>query len=154
MTKIQLAHYEIDLADRYAAGSIINAEEAKVLNVARAERIRNRLARWLDNRSPEKEILVGDDLADFRAYAQRTDETYEFTTRDAPRPKRGSLDAEIREIAQERAEALARERGRGADEALIGELFENLLVDPEVEALAKTRLEARHQIAKEGFASL
>lgn len=154
MTTIQLAQYELELTDRYAEGSVITGAEAKVLNVARSERIRNRVARWLERHAEKNEVLTGEKLAALRAYANEVDSNFEFETRDVTKTKRGTLESEVREIAAERAAARAREIGRPDDEALRAQLMDALLEDEGVEREAAARLEARHRIAIEGLASL
>lgn len=152
--KIQLAKYEFTLSDRYREGSILNAAEAKALNVVRGERIRNRVARHLDRAAPNGEILVGDARVELYAYVDRVDSNFEFEARSQTKAKVGTLEMEIEEVARGRAQALARERGRGQDEELVGELFLGLLDDPGVEAEAAARIEARTQVAAEGINTL
>lgn len=152
--KIQLAHYEFDLTDRYKSGSVLNEAEAKALNVLRSERIRNRVARWLERAAKGGEVLTGDALAELREYVAKTDAGFEFEMRDVTKAKRGTLEAEVRELAQLKAEEMARERGRGADTELVKQLFTALLDDQGIEIEAAARLEARHQVAVEGLKGL
>lgn len=152
--KIQLSHYEFDLSDRYRAGSVLSADEAKALNVERSDRIRNRVARYLDRKTPMKEVLTGPERAELYDWVAELDSSFEFEARPTVKPKVGTLEAEIKELAQERAETMARERGREADAKLIAELYTALLEDSRVESEAAARIEARMEVTAGGLADL
>ena len=154
MVKIQLSHYEFDLSDRYRAGMVLTDAEAKALNVTRSERIRNKVARHLDRKCPDKEVLTGDERAELYAWVKSLDESFQFTERNTNKSRLGTLEAEMREVAQEQAESMARERGRGADAELVKELFEGLLDDPRIEEAAAARIEARRAVAANGLGEL
>lgn len=154
--KIQLSHYEFELSDRYRAGSVLTDGEAKALNIERSDRIRNRAARFLERMAkPEGAgVLTGEPRQRLYDYVAKQDETFEFETRATLRVKIGTLEAEIRAVARERAEALARGRQRENDAELIGQLFEGLLEDPATESEAAARIEARVAATAGGLGDL
>lgn len=153
--KIQVSDYEFTLSDRYASGSVVNEAEAKALNVERGERIRNFVQRRLNKLHLEPgTILTGEARADLYAHVARLDESFEFESRERTKPKVGTLEAEIREVAGEEARASARATGRENDAALVEQLFDGLLGDSRIELMAAQRLEARKQVALAGIDEL
>lgn len=153
--KIQISHYEFTLSDRYRAGSVLEANEAKALNVERGERIRNKVQRWMSRQNfPEGQVLVGEPLERLRAYVAEQDEGFAFEVRDKPKAKVGTLEAEIQEVAQEWAETEARKMGRGTDQGLIRQLAQEYAENPRAEVEAAERIEARRAVALAGIADL
>ena len=114
--KIQISHYEFTLSDRYRDGSVIDANEAKALNVERGERIRNKVQRWMARQKWPEGVLTGEPLERLRAYVAEQNEGFAFETRDKPKAKSGTLEAEMKEVAREWAEVEARKMGRGTDQ--------------------------------------
>lgn len=152
--KIQIGSNEFTLSDRYSSGSVLDANEAKALNVERGERIRNKVQRWISRQGFPEGVLVGEHLERLRSYVAEQNESFAFETRAHTKPKAGTLEAEMREVAREMAETEARASGRGTDQQLIGQIAEELLENPRVETEAAARLEARKAVALAGIADL
>lgn len=153
--KIRISHYEFELTDRYRAGAVLTAEEAKALNVLRSERIRNTMLRYIDRASPDGSVVTGEPLDKIRAKIKHLDETYEFTSRDrSPDNRKHTLDAEIRLVARERAEAQVRAAGFGQDETRIGPMAAELELDPITQEEAARRLSVRVDVAQRALEEL
>lgn len=151
--KIRLSHYEFDLTDRYSSGSVLNAGEAKALNVTRSERIRDKVARHLKSATPHGEVLTGEALESLREYVSRLDSGFQFNTHSRVKSKEGTLDAEIRELARVRTDEAMRSRN-STDPVIRAGLYEALLGDPRLEEEAALRLEARSEVMKNSLGEL
>lgn len=110
--KIQIYDYEFVLTEPYSAGKVIDEVEARVLNSARAEKIRNALYRRI---SKKGRPLSGEELIAERAHAASLDMNFVFEPLPAAVPPRGKeLTELIIRVARERV-AL----GEGEFETLI-----------------------------------
>lgn len=152
--KIQIGPYEFPLADRYKNGSVVNEAEAKALNVERGERLRAVISRKIARLAPEGQVLTGELREQLYDFVASQDASFEFESRDRTKPKVGTLEQEIREVAAEEAQVQARQRGQENNAGLIAELFDALLLDARVETLAAQRIEARKAVALEGLGEL
>jgi len=149
---IQIHRYEFEISTPYKDGQTISAAEAKILNIQRSERIRNNAGKYLHSivKDLDPEKLISDEaLEKFRAKVKELDETFEFRTKEITKPKSGTLDGEIRAVAEEKTRDAMRAQGRQDDGELDEEIFLGFLISPEVSAEAKVRIEAKRNLGDE-----
>lgn len=150
--KIQIGPYEFDLSEPYAPGQPLSPVEAKVLNGVRSVRIRNilykRLAKQL---SFDGELLSPEALLVFQQEVAKVDEEFRFVAHEMIKVKRGTLQAEIQEVAEEVRRAEAPEIAGEEEES---EALEEIAARPEVIEEASRRFGLRQEVAKNSLADL
>jgi hypothetical protein len=154
--KIRIRHYTFQLRDRYAAGHVVTAGEAQALNQQLAENIRNNIDRLVVDAIAglqPGQLLSAAAQAELQERIALYELNYQFQARHIPR-RTGPIEAEAMAIATERALEGARFRGEPEDGPAIDAEITAWLEDPEVQALARTRVGERERLATVGLEEL
>ena len=156
MLTFQIRQYEFQLSEPFSEGHRLSTSEAWALNRLRAENIRNNVAKLVrEAQDHEQSVLLPEPvLAKIRAQIAEYDQTYQFSPPKTRNSKNGTLEQEIRIVAEELAEQQARRLSRENDQHLISQLTSDYLNDPSVAEAARRRIVARSQIASESLESL
>lgn len=103
---IQISHYQFSLREPYEPGAVLGPDEAKVLNTARAERVKKILSRLVERHAANggRELLEPEQLSLLMFEAKEIDDKFSFTTHagKGPHGPKGGLAKEVLAVARER----------------------------------------------------
>jgi len=140
--QIQIGPYEFDVSEPYTPGHPLSPVEARVLNSLRSMRVRNILYKRLRKIVPDDEtLLTPEQLAEFTQLVSEIDRDFRFIPHDTTKVKRGTLQAEIEEVAREQLPPDASDdevAARASQQDVIEEATRRFVARQEI---AKTSLE-------------
>jgi hypothetical protein len=152
---ISLYLYQFSIRDLYSPGYQLNEAEAQALNALRAENVRKIGYREFDKRGFKKEMLLStEEVEKITEDLARIDSNYQFELRPPVTPKPGTLEAEIRAVAEEQAELEFRRTDRLIGGTKFREEIKKNESLPENQAEARRRLEKKMQVAREALQEL
>lgn len=113
MLSIRLKHYQFIVTSPFAEGTVLTQAEAEALNALRAENIRAVANKLLGQIVPQGagDLLTPVQLADLQARITEYDHKYSFPLKHRPRQRQSDIDAEARQIAEERYDSEVRQLG-------------------------------------------
>lgn len=100
---VQISHYQFSLREPYEAGQVLSEPEAKVMNAARAERVKKILGRLVERHAEGGAVLSPEATEVLLADAREIDEKFSLSTHQLLGPKgpKGGLAKEIEAVARE-----------------------------------------------------
>lgn len=155
--RIKIKQYSFEISSPFAEGSVLTQAEAQALNALRAENIRNNMSRVVERETaaiPEGGLLSTDAVAGLQAQITRYDERYKFPLRFAAEPSGGAIEAEARNVAEERLAIGERQTGYGLNPLQRIKELTKLAGTDEVQAEARRRLEARASVSARALSEL
>ena len=151
-----ISHYSFELSEPYEAGGVLTLGEAQALNALRAENIREMVRRsfagYIAQHGDAEGLLSPEGILDFQREVETIDSLYQFKARvTKPRPRNGTLEAEIRLVAEEAVGSLVRARGLDLSPSMFDAQVRGFSVREDIQAEARRRLSARLKATRESI---
>jgi len=157
--KIQVRHYQFEIAAPWAAGQVLDEKAANALNQLRAQRLRSLVGKWVDKaqdgRQGAQGLLSEDSLQNIRDRLAKAEQQFEFGEGPQARQRAlGTLEAEAQAVAEERVDSWARQQGKELAEEERDRMVTEMASAPAILEEARRRLSAKSAVAQEALAEL
>lgn len=155
---IRIRQHAFSFPARYQPGHPLTEAEAHALNQLLAENIRNNLdgqvAKAIEALPAGQTVLPAPVHASLAAKFQDYAARYQFALRAPGRERKGPIELELEGLALAKAEEFMVARGLEWEDPAVQQTLAEALLDPELSALARERINHRQRVAQSALADL